>query len=224
MHAAIYLRISSDPTGEQLGVTRQREDCERLCAEKGWTPVEYVDNDISASSGKRRPSYERMLADIRDSKLGAVVCWDLDRLHRRPIELEAFMALADDTTNRPPAGLGKRGRAVWRDISASYVLDPAEVSLLTELCRTLDEIDRLSAALAGVELVVTGSTGQPRPHPLLDELREHRKVADKLAASLALPVEGEQAGRRRSAQAKQAVNQRWRRAGLAAVRSSPGGA
>ena len=37
-----------------------------------------------------------MLADIADGTLGAVVAWDLDRLHRRPIELEAFMSLADD--------------------------------------------------------------------------------------------------------------------------------
>ena len=37
-----------------------------------------------------------MLADIREGRLGAVVVWDLDRLHRRPIELEAFMALADE--------------------------------------------------------------------------------------------------------------------------------
>lgn len=35
-------------------MTRQREDCERLCAEKGWEPVEYMDNDVSASNGKTR--------------------------------------------------------------------------------------------------------------------------------------------------------------------------
>ena len=96
MDAAVYLRISADRTGEQLGVARQREDCEKLCADKGWQPIEYLDNDVSATSGKKRPAYERMIADIRDGRIGAVVCWDLDRLHRRPIELESFMALADD--------------------------------------------------------------------------------------------------------------------------------
>src|ERR1700758_3909590 len=96
MRAAVYLRISEDRTGEQLGVVRQRKDCEELCRSKGWTPVEYVDNDISATSGKPRAAYERMLADIRDGAIGAVVAWDLDRLHRRPIELESFMALADE--------------------------------------------------------------------------------------------------------------------------------
>lgn len=95
MRAAVYLRISSDPSGQQLGVTRQREDCERLCQAKGWTPVEYLDNDVSASNGKKRPAYEKMLADIETGTVGAVVAWDLDRLHRRPIELEKFMELAD---------------------------------------------------------------------------------------------------------------------------------
>jgi DNA invertase Pin-like site-specific DNA recombinase len=93
--AGVYLRISSDPKDKKLGIARQREDCLKLCAEKGWEPVEYVDNDISAASGKTRPAYERMLADIESAALGAVVAWDLDRLHRRPIELERFMTLAD---------------------------------------------------------------------------------------------------------------------------------
>jgi DNA invertase Pin-like site-specific DNA recombinase len=96
MDAAVYLRISEDRSGEQLGVTRQREDCLALCQSKGWQPVEYLDNDTSATNGKPRRAYERMLADAREGRVGAVVVWDLDRLHRRPIELEAFMALADD--------------------------------------------------------------------------------------------------------------------------------
>jgi len=67
-----------------------------LCQERGWTPVEYLDNDTSATNGKPRRAYERMLADVREGRLGAVVVWDLDRLHRSPIELDSFMALADD--------------------------------------------------------------------------------------------------------------------------------
>jgi DNA invertase Pin-like site-specific DNA recombinase len=97
IHAAVYLRQSLDRDGNELGITRQREDCLKLAADKGWAVAGiYPDNDISASSGKRRPEYERMLSDIREGGIGAVLVWDLDRLHRRPIELEAFMALADD--------------------------------------------------------------------------------------------------------------------------------
>src|SRR5215213_11550929 len=102
MRAAVYLRQSRDhdkdeETGEKKGlaVARQRDGCLALCHAKGWDVVEYVDNDVSAYTGKLRPEYERMLADVEAGNLDAVVCWDLDRLHRRPIELEHFMELAD---------------------------------------------------------------------------------------------------------------------------------
>ena len=95
LKSAIYLRQSLDKTGEALAISRQREACLKLCAEKGWEPVEYADNDISASTGKPRPAYTQLLADIESGAVGAVVVWDLDRLHRRPIELEQFIDLAD---------------------------------------------------------------------------------------------------------------------------------
>jgi DNA invertase Pin-like site-specific DNA recombinase len=92
VRAAAYLRMSVD---NPVGIDRQRDDCTRICHTNGWTLVEYQDNDKSASTGKRRPGYQRLLADIRDGKVSAVVAWDLDRLHRRPVELEEFMDLAD---------------------------------------------------------------------------------------------------------------------------------
>ena len=45
-----------------MGVARQLEDCERLAERKGWVIVErFVDDDVSAWSGKRRPEYARLL-------------------------------------------------------------------------------------------------------------------------------------------------------------------
>jgi site-specific DNA recombinase len=78
-----------------LAIARQREDCLKLCADRGWQAVEYVDNDTSASSRRVRRAYARMLADVEAGRLDAVVTWDLDRLHRRPVELEHFIDLAD---------------------------------------------------------------------------------------------------------------------------------
>jgi site-specific DNA recombinase len=57
----------------------------------------YIDNDISATSGKRRPEYERMIADIRECRRDGVITWHLDRLHRNPIELEQFIILIEST-------------------------------------------------------------------------------------------------------------------------------
>lgn len=94
--AAIYARISRDTTGEGLGVERQLEDCRKLAASRGWVVAEeYVDNDISAYGGKRRPAYGRMLADITEGRRDAVVAYHTDRLTRRPAELEEFASLCE---------------------------------------------------------------------------------------------------------------------------------
>jgi len=93
----IYARISSDRDGDELGVTRQRKACEKLALARGWRVVgAYVDDDISAWSGKPRPAYERMLADLRSGVIRGVVVWHLDRLHRHPRELEAFIEVCDE--------------------------------------------------------------------------------------------------------------------------------
>ena len=95
MKAAVYLRQSEDREDDQLAISRQREDCHQLCAARGWEPVDYVDNDVSAVGGKKRPAWEQMLTDISDGAVKAVVCWDLDRLYREPIDLEKLIPLAD---------------------------------------------------------------------------------------------------------------------------------
>lgn len=89
INTGCYLRISSDPKDKREGVDRQREDCTALCEIKGWTPAEfYVDNDRSASSGKERPEWDRLLADVAAGKIDAVAAWDQDRGWRMMSELE----------------------------------------------------------------------------------------------------------------------------------------
>src|SRR5438094_659504 len=94
--AAIYARISEDRAGEMLGIKRQLEDCEKQAALKGWPVADrYCDDDVSAYSGKRRPEYRRMLADIAAGRIDAVLVWHQDRLHRHPKELEEFFETCD---------------------------------------------------------------------------------------------------------------------------------
>ncbi len=93
--AGIYARISSDRDGTQLGVTRQLEDCRQLAAKYGWLVVdEYVDNDISAYSGKKRPEYVRLMEDLCSGRLDALVVYNADRLNRRPRDLEDLIEVA----------------------------------------------------------------------------------------------------------------------------------
>lgn len=124
--AAIYARISQDRDGTMLGVERQRADCERLVERNGWEVAGlYVDNDISAYSGRKRPEYERLLDDMNAGAIDAVVAWDPDRLHRSPKELETFIdavearGIAVETATAGSFDLSTpSGRAIARTLGA----------------------------------------------------------------------------------------------------------
>lgn len=93
---AIYCRISEDREGAGLGVQRQEADCRKAAAARGWTVADVlVDNDLSAYSGKPRPAYRQLLAGLKAGDYDAVMVWHLDRLTRRPIELEEFFDTCD---------------------------------------------------------------------------------------------------------------------------------
>ncbi|MFE2041638.1 recombinase family protein [Streptomyces sp. NPDC059477] len=106
--AVIYCRISQDRTGAGLGVERQREDCKALAERNGWDVIEvYVDNDVSAFSGKKRQDYTRMLADLAEGKATVVIVWHTDRLHRSVTELEKYIDMCERfgvTTHTVQAG------------------------------------------------------------------------------------------------------------------------
>lgn len=155
--AALYLRISQDRHGHQLGVDRQREDCAAYAARRGWTVAGlYCDNDVSASTGRRRPEYERMLADVAAGTVDAVVCWDLDRLHRRPVELERFIDLAD----RHKLALGTIGGEVDLASSAGRL----HARIMGSVAKHEGEHKSERQARAGLQAAQQGRpTGGPRP-------------------------------------------------------------
>lgn len=94
---AIYTRISQDRSGEGLGVERQLEACQRYADAHGLDVVHHFsDNSISAHSGRPRPDYLAMLKAVKSGDLDAVIVWRMDRLHRRPIELEEYAAACTD--------------------------------------------------------------------------------------------------------------------------------
>ncbi|MFC5834630.1 recombinase family protein [Nonomuraea insulae] len=83
MRVIIYTRQSQDRLGEELGVTRQREDAETLARLRGWTVVRViVDNDMSASGRKPRKGFEELLSALQDGEAEAAIAWDWSRLER----------------------------------------------------------------------------------------------------------------------------------------------
>jgi len=94
----VYLRISLDRNMDGLAIDRQREDCHKIAADRGWTVVEeYVDQSRSATDKtKVRPDYDRMVADYAAGRFDAIICYDLDRLTRQPRQLEDWIDAAQD--------------------------------------------------------------------------------------------------------------------------------
>src|SRR3954470_3180211 len=95
IQAGLYLRISRArpgevrgdlaQEGELLGAERQRGPCEALCQRLGWDIADvYIDDDVSAYSGRTRPGFERLLSDVDAGQLQAIVAWHPDRLSRNP--------------------------------------------------------------------------------------------------------------------------------------------
>jgi hypothetical protein len=107
-------------------------------------------------------------------------------------------------------------------VVGEWECSPAELELLAEACRTLDELDALRRAVAKEGATVAGSQGQPRAHPALAELRQGRGELRRLLDSLGIPqplaTEGgaERVVSLTSRRARRAARARWDRPGSAA--------
>ncbi|SDY67912.1 Site-specific DNA recombinase [Modestobacter sp. DSM 44400] len=77
-------------------MARQRQDCTELAGRNGWQVVAtFVDNDVSAYSGKPRLQYAALMQAVAAGGVDVIVAWDPDRLHRSPAELEDFIAAVE---------------------------------------------------------------------------------------------------------------------------------
>jgi hypothetical protein len=114
---------------------------------------------------------------------------------------------------RAPSGLNARGKAFWSQITDDFDLDSAELEVLREACRTLDEIEVLKAAAVEHGPMVKGSAGQLTVNPALVEVRQARQAFERMVKVLALPSEDEEsqtaAERSISEDAKKAAQARW---------------
>ncbi|MCX4665600.1 recombinase family protein [Streptomyces sp. NBC_01381] len=171
-HAGGYVRISLDPTEEEKGVTRQREDVEQLAKRLGWTVGKiYPENDTSAYKRKRielpdgrhvwrviRPEFRQMLKDYQDGAIDGIIVYDLDRLARQPRDLEDLIDLVDHY-RRPVAGvtgsldlMTENGKAMARVLMAMANKSSADTA------RRVSR-ERLQRAQEGLSLPPTRAFG-----------------------------------------------------------------
>jgi site-specific DNA recombinase len=97
MRAAVYLRISQDRTGQELGVERQWEDTFALITRRGDELIgEYVDNDTPAKGVGKRDEYARLIAAVQAGEVDRIYVWSQGRLWRNRVErAQGFEILRD---------------------------------------------------------------------------------------------------------------------------------
>lgn len=92
--ALIYTRLSDDKRSDELGVTRQLEDCRQIVQQRGWTLGHVLsDNDTSATGNAKRPGFDAALALIESGSVQVLVAWNLDRLTRNRRDTLRLMEL-----------------------------------------------------------------------------------------------------------------------------------
>jgi DNA invertase Pin-like site-specific DNA recombinase len=105
MDTAIYARLSRYRSGGlSPNVRIQKLECREFATDQGWTILDeaFDDDDTSASryTKKPRPGYGALLAAIEANLVEVVLVTEMERLYRRPAELDTLFALAERTRLR----------------------------------------------------------------------------------------------------------------------------
>ena len=120
--AAIYARVSdkSQDGDDKNSISEQTSEMEAYCEGKGLTVTARY-QEVGRGWSKKRPEFQRMLADARSGRFDTIVCWKSDRLSRgmypaaalmevveaHQIRLEAVMDAIDMKTFGLMAAIGK---------------------------------------------------------------------------------------------------------------------
>jgi len=98
LRAGVYTRMSLVIMGDTTKVDDQERICRDLAERRGDMEVTevYADNNKSAwRADRKRPGWDRMLADVEAGKLDAIIVYHGDRLIRQPDDLGELLRLSD---------------------------------------------------------------------------------------------------------------------------------
>jgi hypothetical protein len=108
----------------------------------------------------------------------------------------------------PPSSLAAAGKALWREVVATYDLRADELRTLEDACAASDMLAEFSKAWGalGRPYMSKGSMGQEVEHPLIGSIDKQRKARQGFIRQLKLPdLDGSAA----SNQQRSAAQSRW---------------
>ena len=94
--AAIYARVSdkSQDGEDKTSISEQTGDMEAYCESKGLTITARY-QEVGRGWSKKRPEFQRMLADAKKGRFDTIVCWKSDRLSRGMYPAAALMEVVE---------------------------------------------------------------------------------------------------------------------------------
>lgn len=172
MRVALYARVSTlDQHAEN-----QVEELQRYAAARGWESVEYVDRGVSGTR-ESRPELDRLVADAKRRRFGALVCWRLDRLGRN---LRHLILLLDDF-----AALGVSFVSLGEGIDTSTPAGRLQMHVLGAIAEfeRARLAERVRAGLARTRARGT-RLGRPEAKIPIDRLNATRSLSAERAAEV----------------------------------------
>jgi DNA invertase Pin-like site-specific DNA recombinase len=154
LRAAIYCRISVAALNDTTKTDDQERQCRELCQRRRWQVAEvYTDHSKSAwKRNRKRPAWDRMLADVAAGKAAAIVSYWGDRIVRQPRDLEDLLDLRD-------------GRHIAvASIAGQYDFDNKDHRMMMrwEVARACNESDTISDRKKN-EIALLRREGRVRP-------------------------------------------------------------
>lgn len=115
--AGIYCRISLASDGDTTKTDDQERICRELCQRKGWRVFEvYADHSKSAwQPNRKRPAFDKMLADVEAGLINAIVVYHGDRLYRTHEDLLKLINLARTRGVKLASPVGERDLGNYDD-------------------------------------------------------------------------------------------------------------
>ena len=94
--AAIYARVSdkSQAEDDKTSISEQIADMETYCESRELTITARY-QEVGRGWSKKRPEFQRMLADARQERFDTIVCWKSDRLSRGMYPAAALMEVVE---------------------------------------------------------------------------------------------------------------------------------
>ena len=96
LRAAIYARVSDKSQAEEdkTSLSEQTSEMDAYCERKGLTVVARY-QEVGQGWSKKRPEFQRMLADAKRGRFDTIVCWKSDRLSRGMYPAAALMEVVE---------------------------------------------------------------------------------------------------------------------------------